>query len=1180
MKQRFFLSGIIGLFFSLMVSALCAQSNDREAFVQHLLDEMTLEEKIGQLSLLNIDTEGISIREAVKNGTVGGIINETRPEVLAELQELARSSRLGIPLLVSRDIIHGYRVIYPIPLGLAAGFDPELVERLSSLTAKQARRDGINWTFSPMVDISRDPRWGRVAESFGEDTYLSSVMGSAMVRGYQQQQGNRIGGLASCVKHFAGYGAAEGGRDYNSVEISEHGLREYYLPPFKACIEAGSPALMAGFHDLNGRPVTGDGWLLTEILRKEWQFGGFVVSDWESVAQLQVHGIARDAEDAVLQAINAGCEMEMASQLYPAHLSQLLSSGKISHDQITRAVRRILQLKYDLGLFGKQEFAAPDNHQLKKLAEEAAAKSFVLLKNESEILPIQFANKNILVVGPMADAPHDQMGTWSLDGIENEVITPLDYLQNNLPTGCKLAYLPGLKNTRDLNTAEFSALSRAARKADLILCFAGEEAILSGESHSRANLRLPGAQEEMIRTLKKSGKPLVLIVLAGRPLVLTSILSECDALLYAWAPGTMGGPAIIKTLGGEIAPSGKLPISFPAHEGQIPIYYNHRNTGKPAVHLPAENQANIQNSHLNSAKNLQQLPEKAPQFSVGNTSQYLDYGSQPLFPFGYGLTYGELILSEMELSAKELFVGDTLTITCKITNPTQIELTEVIQLYLQDCHAEIARTLRELKDFQRIRLAPGESRQITFQIHENQLKYHHLNQQYFADEGLFKLFLGTSSDANMEQSFTFRKSQTADYQQLQAIPVQVVKTKEGYAFLREGKEYFVKGAGLEHGNIEELAKRGGNSFRTWRTGYPGPSGKKTLDEAHRLGLTVAMGLEIPAERHGFDYNDSVAVEKLISRLQVEVLSYKDHPALLCWLAGNELNLESRNPQVWKVLHRIISMIHSLDPNHPVSTTLAGMNVKDIRLIEKYCPNLNFYSFQMYGDIDHLPIKLKELKWNKPYLITEWGATGHWEVAVTKWNRPLEQNSSEKAEAFLRRYQQSILADRNHCLGSYAFLWGQKQERTPTWYGLFLESGEITPAIESLEYAWTGKYSGNRSPQIKQFTINNLSASNNIELEAGKEYQVNIIAIDPEADLIQYQWEIRTEVIEMSVGGDFERSADILDNLIEPDEIGNAKLRAPKKAGEYRLFVYLRDGKNHAATANIPFYVIEYQSNKQ
>jgi len=762
----------------------------------------------------------------------------------------------------------------------------------------------------------------------------------------------------------------------------------------------------------------------------------------------------------------------------------------------------------------------------------------------------------------MADAAHDQLGTWSPDGLESEVITPLEYFKKELPASCKLTYLPALQNTRDLSQQNFDQLAKAARKADLVICFVGEEAILSGESHSRANLRLPGAQEAMIQSLKKSGKPLVVVVLAGRPLVLTSVLPECDALLYAWAPGTMGGPAIGKVLTGEYNPSGKLPVTFPAHEGQIPIYYNHRNTGKPAKSKAVDN--------------LQLIPENAPQFSVGNTSQYLDYGFEPLFPFGFGLTYGEVSPGQLQLSSDYLFPGDSLSLTCTFTNSSSYEITDLIQVYVQDCQASLARPVRELKDFKRVRFAPGETIQVNFQIDEKDLMYYHPDNQYTADEGLFNVFVGTSSDARLTQSFSFLKNRPEDKGQSSAIPVKLTKTGEFYSFERGGREYFVKGAGLELGNREELAKRGGNSFRTWRTGYPGTAGKEALDEAYRLGLTVAMGIEIPAERHGFKFNDQAAVADLLSRIRQEVLSLKDHPALLCWLAGNELNLESRDPKVWEVVHQIVNMIHALDPNHPVSTTLAGINRKDIDLIEKLCPNLDFYSFQLYGDIDNLPGKLKELSWDKPFLITEWGATGHWEVPTTSWNRPLEQNSSQKAESFLRRYQQSILADNKNCLGSYAFLWGQKQERTPTWYGLFLESGEITPAVEALQFAWTGQYAANRCPEIQSFSLDGRMANESIRLEAGREYLSIVAAKDPDSDLILYHWEIRSEVTEMSVGGDFEKTAEVLENLVKPAGSGKARLNAPGKPGEYRLFVYLRDGNGHAATANIPFYVIDHQ----
>lgn len=732
----------------ILTQGLQAQSDMRSLRIDSLLQIMTLEEKIGQLCLLNAVTKDVSIRDEIRKGKLGGILNETNPDTLRELQRIARDeSRLGIQLLTARDVIHGYQTIFPIPLALAATFDTALVARTAMVAAQEAKAAGINWTFSPMLDISRDPRWGRVAEGFGEDTYLTSLMGVSMVKGYQQEQQGMITGIASCVKHFAGYGAAEGGRDYNSVELSELSLRTSYLPPFQASLDAGSPAVMAGFHDLNGIPATGNTDLLTEILRKEWRFEGLVVSDWESVPQLQTHGLAVNQKEAAAHAFLAGCDMEMASTSYQTYLADLIHAGTISMPQLNQAVARVLYLKFKLGLLPGQILPQEPVHirlqadSFRDLALEAALKSFVLLKNDHQLLPLSSNTKNVLIVGPMADAPHDQLGTWSPDGHKDETITPVDYLQSAENLSFEWKYIPGLRNSRDKSTESFKSLVKAAKTADVILCIVGEEAILSGESHSRADLHLPGAQEEMLRALRETGKPIVAVILAGRPLVLSAVLDQVDALLYAWAPGTMGGPAIIRMLLGEKQPSGKLPITFPAHEGQIPLYYNHRNTGKPAFTVLSD---------------LSSIPEEAPQFSIGNTSQYLDEGFEPLFPFGFGLNYSTSSLSDLVLSSSICLAGDSVQVAITITNTGHYEMEETVQLYLKDVVAAIASPVKELKDFAKVFLKPGERKKVVFYLNEDDFKYMHPNLQHFADEGYFNLMIGTSSQTSLETGVYFK----------------------------------------------------------------------------------------------------------------------------------------------------------------------------------------------------------------------------------------------------------------------------------------------------------------------------------------------------------------------------------------------------------------------------------------
>ncbi len=720
------------------------KSQEMDNSVESLLARMTLEEKIGQLALRNGWTYNYDIDENVKKGNVGAILNETNPERIAQLQKMAvEDSRLGIPLMFARDVIHGYKTIFPIPLAMACSFDEVLVEKAARVSAMEAASIGLNWTYSPMVDVCRDPRWGRIAEGFGEDTWLTSVLGAAMVRGYQGDDLSKPGSIAACVKHYAAYGAAEGGRDYNTVTVPENELRDVFLPPFKACTDAGSATIMTAFNEINGIPATGNEFLLKTILLGEWNYPGFVVSDWASVEQLVVHGYSENRKEAARASLSAGCHMEMATTCYDEELKSLLSENGISIEMIDDAVRRILKIKKDLGLFENPykktdpELVLSDDH--KQLAKEAAIKSCVLLKNSNQTLPISKTIKTVAVIGPLADAPHEQLGTWIFDGNKKDAVSSLAALQEwATQNKVELIYERALKNSRDLSV-DFSEAVEAAGKADLVLCFLGEESILSGESHSRADINLPGSQHQLLEELNKTGKPIAAIIQAGRPITLEPVLDYCDAILYAWHGGSMAGPAITDLLTGKVAPSGKLPVSFPRHVGQIPIHYNHKRGGKPATE-----QSFV---HMND------IPEEAAQLSVGNTSHYLDYGYKPLYTFGYGLSYSTFEYSKLELHESKIGKEQSITLQFELKNTGTVDAVEIAQCYIQDLFGSRTRPVKELKDFKRVHLKAGESKIIRMEIPASRLAFHNQRMEQVVEAGTFKVYVGGNANAQMTAEF-------------------------------------------------------------------------------------------------------------------------------------------------------------------------------------------------------------------------------------------------------------------------------------------------------------------------------------------------------------------------------------------------------------------------------------------
>ena len=715
----------------------CSEKDETEKKIDDLLSRMTLHEKIGQMNQLS---GGDWLTEAAEKGEVGSILNCVDPAEINRVQKAAvERSRLGIPILVSRDVIHGFKTIFPIPLGLAATFDPELVESGARVAAVEAASCGVRWTFSPMLDISRDPRWGRIAESSGEDPYLDAVMGTAMVRGYQGNGDSTS--IAACLKHFVGYGATEGGRDYNTVELSERTLRNVYFPAFQAGVDAGAMTLMTSFNTIDGVPSTGNKWLLQDILRGEWGFDGMIVTDWNSSGEMIMHGFAKDLKDATDLAVNAGVEMDMMSYGYISFIEELVKEKKISEKQIDDAVRDILRLKFRLGLFdnpyvkeeGSGDVYAPSHLEA---AKQSAIESAILLKNDNAALPLKDA-KTLLVTGPLADAPYEQMGTWAFDGDETHSVTPLAALKKDY----NVIYEPGTAFSRDRSIAGIAKAKAAASRADAIVVFAGEEAILSGEAHCLSDLDLQGAQSELIAAMRQTGKKVIVVVMAGRPLTIGRDLENCDAMLYSFHPGTMGGEAIADLLSGKAVPSGKTPVTFLKTVGQAPMYYNHLNTGRP---------------NTGTETLLMDLPLKAGQTSNGCTSYYLDSGYGPLFPFGYGLSYTTFEYSDIALDSREYTAADTIKVKFTLKNSGEYAGIEVAQLYVRDLVGSIARPVKELKGFQRVALNAGESKVVDLSLPVSALAFWNINNEYIVEPGDFQLWVATDSASGEPVGFTVR----------------------------------------------------------------------------------------------------------------------------------------------------------------------------------------------------------------------------------------------------------------------------------------------------------------------------------------------------------------------------------------------------------------------------------------
>ena len=697
-------------------------------FVRDLMKKMTLTEKIGQLSqyvggeLLTGPKSGAVSDSLFVRGMVGSILNVGGVDNLRKLQQKnMESSRLKIPILFAFDVIHGYKTIFPTPLAESCSWDLALMYETAKAAAIEASASGIHWTFAPMVDVARDPRWGRIVEGAGEDTYLGCKIAEARVRGFQWNLG-KPNALFACAKHFVAYGAPQAGRDYAPVDLSLSTLAEVYLPPFKACIDAGVHTFMSAFNSINGVPATSNRWLLTDLLRKEWKFKGFVVSDWNAVQELKAHGVAETDEDAAMAAFNAGVDMNMTDGLYNRCLEKLVRENRIDMNEIDASVERILRAKYALGLF-EDPYRFLDNQRESRevrsasamaLARKAAASSMVLLKNANALLPLSKQTKRIALVGPLANNRAEVMGSWKARGEDKDVVTVLEGIKNKLGSGTEVNYVQGC-DFLDPSTTEFSAALEAAKQSDVVIAVVGEKALMSGESRSRAVLRLPGKQEALLDTLRKAGKPLVVVLMNGRPLCLESVDKQTDAMLEAWFPGTQCGNAVADVLFGDIVPAAKLTASFPLTEGQIPNNYNYKRSGRPG-----------------------DMP-------YSSTVRHIDVPNRNLYPFGYGLSYTTFSYGEMQCPTAFDDKG-FLPVSVDVTNTGNYDGEEIVQLYVADKVASMVRPIKELKGFQKVFIPKGQTKRVEFKLNVKDLGFWNSLMQYVVEPGTFEIMVGTNSE--------------------------------------------------------------------------------------------------------------------------------------------------------------------------------------------------------------------------------------------------------------------------------------------------------------------------------------------------------------------------------------------------------------------------------------------------
>ncbi|MCT3809705.1 beta-glucosidase BglX [Elizabethkingia anophelis] len=730
-----------------------AYTSKKKAFVDKLIAKMTLDEKIGQLNLPSSgdfttgQAQSSDIGKKIEQGLVGGLFNIKGVGKIRDVQKVAvEKSRLKIPMIFGMDVIHGYETTFPIPLGLSASWDMDLIQRSAQIAAQEASADGINWTFSPMVDVSREPRWGRVSEGSGEDPYLGSQIAKAMVYGYQGKDLSLKNTILACVKHFALYGAPEGGRDYNTVDMSHIRMFNEYFPPYKAAVDAGVGSVMASFNEVDGIPATGNKWLMDDVLRKQWGFNGFIVTDYTGINEMIQHGMG-DLQQVSALAMNAGIDMDMVGEGFLTTLKKSISEGKVTEQQITTAARRILEAKYDLGLFDdpyrytdeKRSKAEVFNKANREEARNIAAQSMVLLKNDKQILPLKTSG-TVAVIGPLANNNENMTGTWSVASRTKDAVSIMTGLKETIK-GVNFIYAKGSNVFYDAKMEEKATMfgkvsnrdSRSkeallkeavetAKKADVVVLAIGETAELSGESSSRTNIEIPQAQKDLLTELKKTGKPIVMVLFTGRPLVLNDENKQADAIVNAWFAGSEAGYAIADVLYGKVNPSGKLPMTFPRSVGQVPIYYNAKNTGRP----------------LSDDKSDKCEFEKF-------RSNYIDECNTPLFPFGFGLSYTSFGYSDVEMSKTQLTGNDQLTASITLTNNGKYDGNEVVQLYIRDMVGSVTRPVKELKGFQKVFLKAGESKKVSFKITPEDLKFYNSELKYDWEAGEFDIMIGTNS---------------------------------------------------------------------------------------------------------------------------------------------------------------------------------------------------------------------------------------------------------------------------------------------------------------------------------------------------------------------------------------------------------------------------------------------------
>ncbi|MFI3263615.1 MAG: beta-glucosidase BglX [Rikenellaceae bacterium] len=743
------------LFAILALTATVTQTtlaNNYDAKVEKLIKKMTLEEKIGQLNLISnpyistgagaasADGHNKNIDEMIRSGKVGNFLNVLGAEETYRLQKIAaKESRLGIPLLFGYDVIHGYKTMFPIPLADAASFDREAIEMSARYMAVEAAANGLNWTYAPMVDISRDPRWGRIMEGAGEDVYLTSEASVARVKGIQGSSMSDVGSIAACAKHFVGYGGALAGRDYSSLDVSRRTLEEVYFPPFKAAVEAGVASFMSSFNTINGEPASTNKWLMTDILRDEWKYEGFVVSDWASITETIYHGSSKDNVDATFKGLDAGVDMDMCGDLYTNHTVELVEKGQISMEQIDEMVRRVLKIKFELGLFDdpykysntkRQEELTLTSENM-EASREVAKRSIVLMKNEKQVLPLSKTTKRIAVIGPLATDTDSPLGNWRAMAESNTAVSLLDGIKSAVGDDCEVVYAQGCRLTNnetvdffvqlDVEENDRSGFEEAialARSADVVVMALGEVAYMSGECRSYADISLKGLQSELLAEIYKTGKPVVLTLFTGRPLVLTKEVANTDAILNCWLLGSQSGNAIADVLFGDYNPSGKLPVTFPYHLGQVPVYYSELNSGRPYNPDP-----------------------------LTFSTKYRDIPNAPLFAFGHGLSYTKFEYESLKLSSSSISMDEKLTVTAKVKNVGDYDGAEVVQLYVRDLVGNgVSRPLIELKGFEKVFIKKGETVEVTFTIAPEDLAFYRIDEVFAPEAGEFDVYVGTASD--------------------------------------------------------------------------------------------------------------------------------------------------------------------------------------------------------------------------------------------------------------------------------------------------------------------------------------------------------------------------------------------------------------------------------------------------